>query len=579
MLGSGQPGRPEAPSARPPPALPNVPVQRWLRLTGSNLLDKSNLDEDHLNRVFVKWLGRKNIPEETRKKILALATEWIVSDQDFSKAGKPWGGYAALFDGARAQLGSVPPPSSESEACEMPDAAPMSPVSDPFEEAELPALARGLVPKLRRAGSLVGSTGPPSKTKFADLFGTRGKPFYKQAFERHRRDKEGTLSQAAEHASFAGLLFELQGGSSQRLTQRGGGPAPPYSKLFSNLAGALPLIKDPAIGALLVGIMARGEMPGESLPIGVWQTLAEIFAVVVLPEMGRAVFAPVCFLAAANWVALGKLGLAAAFSGSGAVYLGAEKGGAAALRGTISGLPSKKAQLMTAQQQRAEVALAALLGGYVSKMADEAAFQDRMADLQARILLNVGRFQATAQKILTSPRSGPSSGDPSSSPSPGAPPASPVVLPSWLSALASTGRRMTKSGSTAPTSLQEALTLHAITAVSASDVGNLCAIDALRRQLALAGVALGRTNDQIREEAGFTAGAMIDLVAQGRTLATVLEGRIGGGRRLRIDVVVWTGTELVLVENVVAAAGSPVVHCRLVLDETGAHFHSVTGGL
>jgi hypothetical protein len=605
-------------------------LQRWIRIGPHEIREVP----DDFDARFRTWLGRKKIPVETRQLILERAKAWINDAEEHPRAGGlPWQGYAQLFDAIRDGLGRPVVSVVPTVPLELLPPAPWSPVSQPMDmdalaeeegelteaekvaetssamredEPELVEMGEGvaeeeegiaeeeegvaeeeataekvvvkgrgkrptkkvrIVHRLRRRGSFSGASGVKKrKHKYADVF-ERARPGYEPTFVRHRRDKAGTQTRVTEPRSFATVQYDIQGGTSHRLVPSGGGAAPPYGTLFDRLSGALSTYTDQQLGQLLFAILASGTMPDESCPAGAWAALVEIFAVVALSEMPRATFAPLCFLAAANEVAAGRSRLKAAFVGTEAIYLGAGKGGAAALRGTIDMLRNPtQLRLMTAQQERAAVALAALLSPYVSGASSPEERDARLEDLAQRVLVNMRRLEvAAAEQLKARPEEAETSGSPSKR-----------SMPEWLVRMAARGSSMPRPSSGSPTSLSEALALYGITAESADGSGNLCAINAIRKQLTLHSVAgLPDSDDTVRAEAGFPSGEMIDLVAQGPTLAGTIQGHIH--RPLRVDVVVWTGDELVLVQNVIAPVGhGEPVHIRLVLDQDGEHFHSIT---
>jgi hypothetical protein len=196
--------------------------------------------------------------------------------------------------------------------------------------------------------------------------------------------------------------YELQGGRSERMTPLGGGAAPPYSALFDQLLLVAPKMNGAQIAAVIRDILVSGTMPGADFPAGAWMVLGEIFAVVKLPEMSRASFAPGSFAAAAHWAALGNVGLKEAFVGSSACYLGAEEGGAAALQGVIDSLSGSKRSAMERQEWRAATALATLFAPYVSKDLGPSEVEARLQDLHARMLGHLAIFEKTLVGKLAS---------------------------------------------------------------------------------------------------------------------------------------------------------------------------------
>ncbi len=327
--------------------------------------------------------------------------------------------------------------------------------------------------------------------------------------------------------------------------------------------------------------------------------------------MARASFSPLCVLAAAQAVVTGKsTTLKTAFSGATALYLGAGEGGAAALRGTISKLPRGQRSTMEAQEARAAQALASLLAPYVSRGLDEPQMLERLRDLSSRVLINMAIFEHSVGKALAPPTSNPlvitspiappssppfSSGGPLGSPPLPVPsmdfvPAPTTLLTGWPSSPSpdlmvvstpeelalvaavsdlvkslshihgeSLKRRKGRTGATE--TMTSRLAGYGLSATSADGTGNLCAIDAIRIQLQRRGVGLPGTNEEVRAAAGLHEGRMIDLIAQGQLIANAIRTAVGRG--LEVNVIVWTGEELVRYDRVVTAAGANPVRATL----------------
>jgi hypothetical protein len=210
-----------------------------------------------------------------------------------------------------------------------------------------------VVPTFRRAASVGRELGPPEVEDDADRDRVERRRHRKKEysekvvprlryvpFERRKRDKLGTVEQATQPFDFGSHAYELQGGSSHRMTKKGGGSAPPYDVLIKRQRESAAPVDDQQIAVDVRALLENGANPG--LPKTSWPALAEILAVVQGPEMSRASVAIDAFAAAIHWVAEGNGSLEAAFVGTGAVYLGANKGGAAALRGNVASLPPQK---------------------------------------------------------------------------------------------------------------------------------------------------------------------------------------------------------------------------------------------
>lgn len=373
----------------------SVQVQRWIKVGPHDV----RVPPRDLDRRFREWLGKKRIRQDTQKAILAQATAWIQDENPHLRSGEfAWTSYGQLFDAIRRELGTSAPASEAEIWFEPPSPTPMSPASDPIDFEQF---AEDVVPRLRKEASFedlieteTGSSGGTIKYKSLEKYRARAGPYYRRTSERRKYDRSGTLSDASEPTSFGGLPLEIQGGTSHRLVPRGGGPAPPYDVLLDRLAGASGGWTEAQIGSLLVGILQKGDVPPPETPAGAWEVLRDIFAIVRLAELARASLAPMCFLAAAHQVARGTLRLKQAFEGATAVYLGAGKGGAAALRGTIASLQSEKQRTaMTAQEGRAALAIAEYLAPFISKQATDEELDARLRELNLRVLLNLMRFE------------------------------------------------------------------------------------------------------------------------------------------------------------------------------------------
>jgi hypothetical protein len=166
--------------------------------------------------------------------------------------------------------------------------------------------------------------------------------------------------------------------------------------LIKRLRESAAPIDDKQIAGEVRALLEKGANPG--LPKMSWPLLAELLAVVQGPEMSRASVAIDAFAAAIHWVAEGNGSLEAAFVGTGAVYLGANKGGAAALRGTVDSLPPKKRGPMERQTGRAHDAMAAWASRFVDKDLKDQALEARFTEVHQQILTNMQRFVAMLEQ-------------------------------------------------------------------------------------------------------------------------------------------------------------------------------------
>jgi hypothetical protein len=382
-------------------------LQRWIKFKRDLRFDaewarkQQDLDAWILTR-YQDWAGRKKIAPETATAIRAKVKEWILDDEQHTAlGGKHFMQYAPIFEMARTQVGGGGPVVAPSELFEMPDAAPLSPSFTPIESDEM----EDVVPTFRRAASVGRELGPPEVEDDADRDRVERRRHRKKEysekvvprlryvpFERRKRDKLGTVEQATQPFDFGSHAYELQGGSSHRMTKKGGGSAPPYDVLIKRLRESAAPVDDKQIAVDVRALLENGANPG--LPKRSWPALAEILAVVQGPEMSRASVAIDAFAAAIHWVAEGNGSLEAAFVGTGAVYLGANKGGAAALRGDVASLPPQKRGPMERQTGRADDAMAAWASRFVDKHLENEALEARLTEVHQQILTNMQRFVA-----------------------------------------------------------------------------------------------------------------------------------------------------------------------------------------
>jgi hypothetical protein len=383
-------------------------LQRWIKFKPNLTLDaawaarQADLDEWILAR-YTNWVGRKRIPVETATAIRAKVKEWILDDVRHAKpGGKHFMGYDAIFEMARAQVGAAAPLAATPEELEMPDAAPLSP---PITQTD-PDDLQDIVPAFRRAGSEVRELGPAAVEDGGDAdraerrrhrnkeYSDKVKPrMLAVPYDRRRRDRASTVGPEPQRFSFGPYGHEIQGGSSHRMTNEGGGAAPTYEALIRQLLLAAAPADDQAIATQVRALLEQGTLPTLSEPST--QVLAELFAVVQGPEMSRSSVALDAFAAAIHWVAEGRGSLEQAFVGAGAVYLGANKGGAAALRGTVADLSdAENRRNMTRQTGRAESVMAAWAARFVDASLGGETRAARLREIHQQVLTNMQRFAA-----------------------------------------------------------------------------------------------------------------------------------------------------------------------------------------
>jgi hypothetical protein len=119
--------------------------------------------------------------------------------------------------------------------------------------------------------------------------------------------------------------------------------------------------------------------------------------------MARASVAIDAFAAAIHWVAEGHGTLMDAFVGAGAVYLGANKGGAAALRGDLTNLRGAKRAVMERQTKRAGSVIVAWAARFVDAGLEGEPLLARQAELHQQVLTNMERFVATLEQGAAEP--------------------------------------------------------------------------------------------------------------------------------------------------------------------------------
>jgi len=211
-------------------------------------------------------------------------------------------------------------------------------------------------------------------------------------YDRRRRDKRGTVDSEPEPFQFGPFVHEIQGRSSHRMTNKGGGTAPTYEALIRRLLLAAAPAGDQEIAIQVRALLEEGTFPTLSRP-GI-DVVAEMLAVVQGPEMSRASGAVDAFAAAIHWVAVGNGTLSQAFVGADAVYLGANAGSAAALRGTVADLPSKTRPAMQRQTERAGPVMAAWASRFLDAGLEGEAREARLREIHQQILTNMLRFAA-----------------------------------------------------------------------------------------------------------------------------------------------------------------------------------------
>jgi hypothetical protein len=212
-------------------------------------------------------------------------------------------------------------------------------------------------------------------------------------YTRRQQDKAGTVSSKPQRFYYGPLPYELQGGSSHRMTKEGGGGAPTYAASIKKLLRAAAPTDDKGIAAQVRALLEQGTLPTFSEPTK--HILAELFAVVRGPEMSRASFSADAFAAAIHWVAEGNGTLEGAFVGPKAVYLGANEGGAMALRGTVEALPNADTRSnMAAQTERAKPVMAAWAARFIDASLTGEARGARLREIHQQILTNMMRFEA-----------------------------------------------------------------------------------------------------------------------------------------------------------------------------------------
>jgi hypothetical protein len=178
------------------------------------------------------------------------------------------------------------------------------------------------------------------------------------------------------------------------MTAKGGGSAPTYAHVLGNLL----LAAAPKTGAELAGrlgdLLEKGTVPAADAPVKL--AMADVLAVVLGPEMSRASFALGAFTAALHAVAEGKIGLVPAFVGSSAVYLGANDGGAAALRGTVAQIKkTDQRKAMEGQTARAEPVIKAWLLRWVDRRLEGEELEKRYQEIHMQSQLNALLFVAS----------------------------------------------------------------------------------------------------------------------------------------------------------------------------------------
>jgi hypothetical protein len=324
-------------------------VQRKIK-TNAYLIEDVNEESftPGIERKVDELAERRRWPDEFPTEIMDRITAMIRAEETYPPEGQ-FSGYDALVESVAQQLvaergAQLPQPGMRY--------APLAPVPIRRNRSQSAPPSPADLPTIRRTGSELRVSSPTALHE----------EFRMGALRRAGHDT-GALDPGFQQASLGQFSGWIRG-HGDNVTEKRGGKALSYVELWEQFTQAIRKTNREAARDILA--MLHGD-PGLLLNYdqGALRALDHILTVLAVAEQARATSAALHFAAAINYVAEAQGGrLAGAFAGDTAVFLGANKGGAAALRGATP-------QGLLGQQNRAKSALTTYRGQYGQGMSDE----------------------------------------------------------------------------------------------------------------------------------------------------------------------------------------------------------------